>query len=134
VNYRRMAVFSFLVLLALLIPGTMLAAMFGWKPLFFGPDLERAGATLRRIDQVVTAAAACLAYIWFLWPLTKRLVVQCIFVFLVVEMIQSMAGFALGDSPGDAFVWQAVIHDAAYAAIGLVLVSGWRFVSQKALT
>lgn len=53
-NYRRIAIFSLLELLALLIPGTLLAGMFGWKPLSFGPDLEQAVATCRLIDRAVT--------------------------------------------------------------------------------
>lgn len=133
-NYRRVAVFSFLILLALLMPGTVLAGMLGWKPLFFGPDLEQAGATFWLIDHAVTGLAACLAYVWFLWTITTRLLAHCLIVFIVVEMIQSIAGFAFGDSPGDAFVWQAVLRDAAYAAIGLALVTGWRIVSQKTVT
>ena len=130
-NYRRMAVSTLLVLLALFIPGTLLAGMLGWKPHSFGPDPERAGATFWLIDRAVTGVAASLAYIWFLWPVTKRLIAHCLIVFVVVELIQSMAGFAFGDSPADAFVWQAFFRDAACAAIGWALVSGWRFVSRK---
>lgn len=131
-NYQRMAVFSFLVLLALLIPGTLLAGVLGWKPYSFGPDPEQAGATFWLIDHTVTGVAVSLAYVWFLWPVAKWLIAHCLIVFVVVELIQSMAGFAFGDSPADAFVWQAFFRDAAYAAIGLTLVSGWRFVNRKA--
>ncbi|MDQ0010678.1 hypothetical protein J2T07_002884 [Luteibacter jiangsuensis] len=129
VLYRRTAIFSSLVLLAMLVPGVVLAAMLGWKPLLFGHNPEQAGANFRLIELVLTGLASSLVYVWFLWPVTKRLVVHTLIVFLVVEAIQSLAGLVFGDSVADAFVWQAFLVDALYAAIGLSLVSGSRFVN-----
>lgn len=127
--YRRMAIFSFLVLLALLVPGVALAAMLGWKPLLFGHNPEQSGANFRLIEIALTGPTASLVYVWFLWPVTKRLVAHALIVFLAVEAMQLLAGLVVGDSVADAFVWQAFLVDALYAAIGLSLVSGSRFVN-----
>lgn len=129
VFYLRMAMFSLLVLLAMLIPGVALAAMLAWKPLLFGPDPEHAGANFRLIELALTGLTASLAYVWFLWTVTKRLVAHALIVFLVVEAIQLLAGVVLGDSVADAFVWQAFLVDALYAAVGLFLVGGSRFLN-----
>ncbi|SFR94354.1 hypothetical protein SAMN05216570_0973 [Dyella sp. OK004] len=127
-NYRRMGAFSMLVLLALLVPGLILAMMLGWKPLLFGHTPDEMGVSFRLIDHIATGAATGLTYVWLLWPITKRLLAHVVIVFLAVEAIQSMAGLVLGDSVADAFVWQAFLVDALYAAVGLILVIGWRSV------
>lgn len=127
-NYRRMGAFSMLVLLALLVPGLILAMLLGWKPLIFVETQDDAGVSFRLIDHIATGTAAGLTYAWLLWPITKRLLAHVVIVFLAVEAIQSMGGLLLGNSIADAFVWQAFLVDALYAAVGLTLVVGWRSV------
>lgn len=51
--YRR-AMFSFLVLLALLVPGVALAAMLGWRPSLIGHSPDQSGANFRLIEIAIT--------------------------------------------------------------------------------
>lgn len=127
-NYRRMVVFSVLVFLALLVPGAVLAVVLGLKPLLFGQTPSEAGVSFRLIDHVATGVAVSVSYAWLLWPVARRLLAHVVIVFVVVEAVQSIAGLLLGDSITDAFAWQAFLFDALYAAIGLALVIGWRWV------
>lgn len=127
--YRRVAIFSFLAFLAMLVPGVALAAMLGWKPLLFGHSPEQAGANFRLIEMALTGLTASLVYVWFLWPVTIRLVAHAVVVFLAAQAMQLLASLVVVDSVADAFVWQAFLVDALYAAIGLSLVSGSRFVN-----
>lgn len=127
-NHRRMLAFSLLVLLALVLPGLALAMTLGWKPLLFGDTPEAAGASFRLIDSVVTGVVVSLVYAWLLWPMTKNLAAHAVIVFLAVEAVQLLAGLVFGDSIADAFVWQAFLTDALYAAIGVLLVVGWRSI------
>lgn len=71
---------------------------------------------------MTTGAAVSLAYVWFLWPIAKKLFVHAAIVFFAVEALQFIAGLVLGDAIADAFVWQAFLTDALYAAIGALLV------------
>lgn len=127
-NHLRVLVFSLVVLLALVLPGLALAMTLGWKPLLFGQMPEEAGASFRLIDSVATGAVVSLVYVWLLWPIPKKLMAHAAIVFLIVEVIQSTAGLVFGDSVADAFVWQAFLVDALYAAIGVLLVVGWRSI------
>jgi hypothetical protein len=74
-----------------------------------------------------------LVYVWLLWPITKKLLAHALLVFVVVKAIQSAAGLMFGDSSAHAFVWRAFLLDAPYAAIGLSLVTGWRFARSRAV-
>lgn len=127
-NYPRILAFSPLVLLALLLPGLTLAMMLGWRPFLFGHTSEAAGASFRLIEHAATGTAASLAYAWLLWPITKRLLAHAAIVFFAVEAFQSMAGLVLGNALADAFVWQAFLTDALYAATGVLLVVLWRSI------
>jgi hypothetical protein len=126
-NYRRMVVFSVLVFLALLVPGVILAAVLGLKPLLFGQTPSEAGVSFRLIDHVATGVAVSGAYAWLLWPVARRLLAHVVIVFVAVEVVQWVVGLLLGDSITDAFAWQAFLFDALYAAVGLALVIGWRW-------
>lgn len=113
----------------MLAPGVALAAMLGWKPLLFGHNPEQAGANFRLIEMALTGLTASLVYVWYLWPVTIRLVTHAVIVFLAAQAMQLLASLVVVDSVADAFVWQAFLVDALYAAIGLSLVSGSRFVN-----
>lgn len=121
-NYPRIVVFSLLVLLALILPGTALAMTLGWKPLLFGHTLEGARASFGLIEGLATGTAVSLAYVWFLWPIARNLLVHAAIVFVAAEVLQSLAGLVRGDAIADAFVWQAFLTDALYAATGVLLV------------
>jgi hypothetical protein len=127
-NYLRISVFSLLVLIALLLPGLILAMMLGWNPLLFGRTPEEVGASFRLIEHLATGAAVGLVYAWLLWPVTKKILAHAAIVFLVAESFQSMAGLVLGGTIADAFVWQAFLIDAFYAATGVLLVFAWRSI------
>lgn len=131
VNYWRVAIFSLVVLSASLLPAVALACMLGWKPLLFGHIPEQSRANFHLVEYMATGVTAALAYAWLLLPVTRRLVAHVLIVFLLVEVIQSLAGLVLGDSLADSFVWQAFAVDALYAAVGLSLVTGWRFVRAR---
>lgn len=128
--YRRMALFSLLVVLASLAPGAVLSLMLGWKPLLFGSGPVQAQANFHAIEFALTWVTCSLVYTWFLWPVTKWVGVHALGVFLVVESILFLADLALVGSIADAFVWKPFLLDALYAATGWVLVAGWRFVSR----
>ena len=130
-NYRRIAVFSLCILLALIVPGTILAALLGWSPSLIGDGSMAMKGNFRLLEYVLTGFAVTFAYTWFLWPITKRLFAHALSAFLAVEALLLVCGLLLGDSITEVFVAPAFFTDALYAAIGWVLVYGWRAAMRK---
>ena len=127
-----MALFSLLVILASLAPGAVLSLMLGWNPFLFGAGPVEAQANFHAIEFALTGVTSTLVYTWFLWPVTKWIGVHALGVLLVVESILFLADLTLVGSIAGAFVWKSFLVDAVYAAIGWVLVTGWRLVRSHA--
>ena len=125
-KYRRIAIFSVCIFLALLVPGAVLASLLGWKPSLFGSSLEAIRRNFHLFDHLLTGVAAGLAYFFFLRPLSDRLIAHAVIAYLAVEAMQIIGGLLIGDAITNAFNLSVSLTDAIYAAIGVALVYGWR--------
>jgi len=130
-NYRRIAGFSLCILLALIVPGTILAALLGWSPSLFGDGSMAMTGNFRLLEYALIGFAATFVYVWFLWPITKRLFAHALIAFLVVEALLLVCGLLLGGSIPGVFAVRAFLTDALYAVVGWVLVYGWRAAMKK---
>ena len=118
-QYQRIAVFSILILLALMLPGAVLAALLGSNPSLFGNSLAAVRSNFDLLDHAFAGSFVILTYVWFLWRVARRLFAHALIAFLLVEVIQLVGGWVLGDSIADVFVLPAFLAEDSYAVVGL---------------